>query len=126
MTGDLDFDLFSDLVKDATGCRPGERLAAEFRNASHAGREALWEAYSYMLTEALDREDREGREAVAAFREALAVNMAHGAGDLWTAYVWLCDASGIEPTTDDWADFQHRVPYGTIRKLFDDPTAFGR
>lgn len=112
-----DFDSFSDLYKEAFGCRPGNYYYEWLEKATDAERQKEWDNLC-KFADARDAE-RQSAEAIslAELEAYLAKTCADNKVDVATAIRWLDDAYG---TRGDWQflDYYLGVAYGTIeRKL---------
>lgn len=123
--GTYDLDSFSDLHKDAYGCRPSQYF---WEWISKASPEELQGEWNFLCQEA-ERVEQVHQEAQATalvnLEAQLAKTMADNRVDMATAIRWLDDAYG---TNRDYQflDFYLGVKYGTIEKMLGlKPTPIG-
>ena len=100
MTYTYSDELFSDLHKDAYGCRPsvGERLHWQTLTADE--KQAEWERLCDILESNEVRRSEMEEAAVAAFETQVRENIELGAGNRETAIRWIVQSGGWENEYD--------------------------
>jgi hypothetical protein len=95
----FDYDLYSDLHKDAYGFRP---RGGSFYDADTTDeqRQWLWDQAIADLEDRLAEDARREAEAVKAFEASLEESIKLGAGDRATAIRWAIQAGGFEREWD--------------------------
>jgi len=95
----FDYDLYSDLHKDAYGFRPhGSRFYDE--DTTDADRQWLWDMAIKDLDAAIIEEEARQQEAIASFEKSITDSIAMGAADRATAIKWQIQAGGYEHEYD--------------------------
>jgi hypothetical protein len=84
----FDYDIFSDLYKDAYGIRPRCHYFY-YESTTDEERQDIWDRTLVALDETIERERLEKESAEAEFKATLQKAIALGAGDEETALRWL-------------------------------------
>lgn len=90
-----DENLFSDLHKEAYGCRPTSWAWAEWREASPSQKQVLWDELCEAHERVIEEEKARHEEAVKDFESRVADLMAIGARDRETAIRWLVESLNL-------------------------------
>lgn len=112
-----DFELISDLHKDARGCRPSGDWMETFNQLPAADKQRVWDD----LCDELAQEEREMQarqaKAIARLNDRIAQIRATVAGaTVADALRFLHDAHDTNGD-DGYLEYQLSVPYGHLRKL---------
>lgn len=94
----FDYDLFSDLHKDAYGMRPRWHRFYE-EDTTDAERQQFWDWAIRDLEIRIEEDRRLEEEAVARFEAQVVSNLEMGAADRATAIRWILQAEGH---TQEW------------------------
>ena len=89
----FDYDLFSDLHKDAYGFRPRYHRFYE-ESTTDEERQEYWDMACRDLDIRIDEDHRMQQEAIERFEAQVASNMEMGAADRATAIRWILQAEG--------------------------------
>lgn len=100
-----DFDIYSDLHKDAYGFRPRGALAISFLNADEDRRRAMLDEASRDAAREAEFEREAQQAARDAFEARIADTIAIGAGDRRTALRWIIQAEDADIENDQ--DVEH-------------------
>ena len=86
-------NLFSDLYKDAYGCRPTFNVVAGMTDIE---KQQEWDILVGMVERNIEEDRVRDAEAVAAFEARVAEVIAIGAKDEATAYRWILEGQGYD------------------------------
>ena len=86
-----EFELFSDLYKDAHGFRPSESSIRFFDSLPYEDKVRNWEDLQEMVNARIEEDEVLEKQAVAKFRAVLDRTVAHGAADYADAVQWVLD-----------------------------------
>ena len=109
----MDYNVYSDLHKDAYGFRP--RNWDVIRSWSPAQFEAECDRAADALDDALQAERQAQAAAVLAFEATVERLIATGAGDRATAIRWLADAADADGDLG-YLEYSFNLPYNYLRK----------
>lgn len=87
-----DFELISDLHKEARGFRPSSAWFAHFDTLTYAEKEAVWDGLIREADASRDEEEARERAAVEDFRKLLQMNIDLGARTMENALRWVLEA----------------------------------
>lgn len=99
-------ELYSDLYKDAMGCRPSMNTYRNFLAMSDAGKQAEWDNLCSFVEDNIEREKADRAAAIVAFKSELADVMKAGAPDEDTALRWMIQ---VEEYMDNEQDIESFV-----------------
>lgn len=105
----FDAQIVSDLHKDAYGVRPSAFWWQCWNEASDDERQAEWDDLCETLKRTMEREEEEGKAAVADFDAELAKIMEIGRCDEKTALAWMTPIEFEENENLNSQDIEHWV-----------------
>lgn len=86
-----EFELISDLHKDALGYRPSAEWTRDFNSKSHSEKVRIWESLQADVETSIDRDRAVEEKALTAFKALLISAIEVGAADFATALRWVMD-----------------------------------
>lgn len=113
MTYTFDSDIVSDLHKDAYGFRPSETFRDAWREASDAGKQAIWDNLVIAVRMSIEEDERLEKKSIAEFEKLVADTIQNGAKTRRRALEWIMESSGCN---GDWEYlcYNHNLPYSYI------------
>lgn len=108
----FDYDVFSDLYKDAYGFRPrGHEFYAP--ETTDERRQEIWDFTVRALDAEMSREKAEQAAAAERFEARIAKTLELGAADRETAIRWLMDADGVDGDVG-YFEYLNGLEYGYV------------
>ena len=119
MSYTYDDEIYSDLHKDAYGCRPGEAGFAYWDSLNPAEKQRHWDSLCATMSEGERQREEYEKEAIVRFEARLADVIACGAGNRETAIRWVFQAENDQYVfgDPDLFCYSHGLPYGYFRKV---------
>jgi hypothetical protein len=115
-----EFDLISDLHKDARGFRPSSSWLAAFRASTRAEQQAEWDSLIEEMEDSQKAEAEAQAKATDVFEARVADLIASGARDRATAIRWIADAEDVDLANDpqgwDFLAYLLNLPYQYLNK----------
>lgn len=101
---------YSDLHKDAYGCRPGEAGWAAWAEMTPAEKQVRWDFLVDSLKRKMAEEDAIEAELIASFEAGVTATIANGAKDRETAIRWMIDAEDVNGDVEHFC-YRMGLPY---------------
>lgn len=105
-----EFELYSDLHKDAYGSRPGVDKMKWFDALSYAEKETEWEYLCDMVEKSIEEDKIFSEKAIAEFEARIAKSAAELGVDPATIIRWDMDAHDVDGDVD-YYKWQCGLPY---------------
>ena len=104
MSFTFDDALVSDLHKDARGFRPHSDYMQDWKEASSAEKQKIWDGLLRELQDSLDYEEQEKARCVDKFEMLISQTIGYGAADRETALRWLTSSEnfGYDQVVEGW------------------------
>ena len=114
-----DDEIYSDLHKDAYGCRPGEAGFAYWDSLTPDEKQRHCDSLVATMNEGERQREEFEKEAIARFEAKLADIIATGAKDRETAIRWIFEAENDQYVfgDPDFFCFNYGLPYGYFKKV---------
>lgn len=86
-----EFELISDLYKDARGFRPSTEWIRNFDSKPYAEKVRIWESLQAEVVDSINEDRAREERKLAEFKALLVRTIEAGAGDFATALRWVMD-----------------------------------